>query len=52
MIEMAGSISLSCHGIRATLDSATEQHWAKSLKLSFPMDGMRLITSCPVTGGF
>lgn len=35
-----------CHGsIRATLDSATEQHWAKSLQLSFPTDGMSLITS-------
>lgn len=35
-----------CHGsVRMTLDSATEQHWAKSLQLSFPTDGMRLITS-------
>lgn len=34
---------------QVTLDSATEKHWAKSLQ---PTDGVGLITSCPVTGGY
>lgn len=46
MIEKARSLSLSfCHvSIRVTLDPATGKHWAQSLQLSLPTDGMSLIT--------
>lgn len=54
MIETARDLSLSsCHvSIRVTLDVATGKHWAQSLWLSLPTDGMSLIKSCPVTGGY
>lgn len=54
MIETARGLSLSfCHvSIMVTLNTATGKHWAQSLWISLSTDGMSLIISCPIIGGY